>query len=95
MMYLAAILDFIVFLFCLVLMCFYIMIFGLPTVSMSNIRSSFLPWSTYHFLLEMVQKAVLRKSWKGICITSSSYSCNSEGTKSADYVISIQIWLTF
>lgn len=82
MMYLVAIVDFIVFLFCLVLMC-YIMVFGLPTVSMSNIRSSFLLWSTYHFLLEMVQKAVLRKSSKGICITSSSYSCNSEGTKSA------------
>jgi hypothetical protein len=43
MMYLAAILDFIVFLFCLVLMCFYIMIFVKYKIFLSAME--YLPFS--------------------------------------------------
>lgn len=42
-----------------------LLIFSLIIVCMWNIKYSFLPWSTCHFLQEMIWKAVLKKLLRG------------------------------
>ena len=48
---------------------------------MSNIKSSFLLWSTYHFLQGMIRKEVLRKLLRGMCISSSICSYISQAER--------------
>ena len=71
----------------------YIMVFGLPTVFMSNIRSSFLLWSTYHFLPGMIQKEVLRKLLRGMCISSSICSYISQAERMEIMLFSYKVCL--
>ena len=85
-------LNFLLFIFYLALMC-YIMVFGLPTVFVSNIRSSFLLCSTYRFLPGMIQKEVLRKLLRGMCISSSICSYISQAERMEIMLFSYKVCL--